>query len=64
MTAKKEDLKITKCYTYEVKMLVQVIAENDLEAKEKLDTQGGYVTKRETTLKDTVSLYSGINKEK
>lgn len=64
MAAKKEDLKITKCYTYEVKMLVQVIAENDLEAKEKLDTQGGYVTKRETTLKDTVSLYSGINKEK
>ena len=64
MAAKKEDLKITKCYTYEVKMLVQVIAENELEANEKLDSQGGHVTKRETTLKDTVSLYSGINKEK
>jgi hypothetical protein len=64
MAAKKEDLKITKCYTYEVKMLVQVIAENELEANEKLDSQGGYVTKRETTLKDTISLYSGINKEK
>ena len=45
-------------------MLVQVIAENELEANEKLDSQGGHVTKRETTLKDTVSLYSGINKEK
>lgn len=55
----KED-KVTKCYTYEVKMVVQVICDDDDKAAQvKLDKEGGYVTKREVTLMDAVSLYSG-----
>lgn len=51
----------TRCYTYEVKMLVQVLADTEDNAKQKLDKDGGYVTKREVSLKDTISLYSGLN---
>jgi hypothetical protein len=51
----------TNCYTYEVTMLIQVLAEDEDGAQAKLDKDGGYVTKRETVLKDTISLYSGLN---
>jgi hypothetical protein len=55
--------KVTKCYTYEVKMIVQIICdEDDKAAQAKLDKEGGYVTKREVTLVDAVSLYSGDKK--
>ena len=49
----------THCYTYEVNMVIQVFARNEAEAKEKLDREGGYISKRNATLKDTVLLYSG-----
>lgn len=52
---------ITNCYTYEVTMLVQVLAEDEETASAKLDRDGGYITKREVVLKDTISLYSGLN---
>jgi len=56
--------KVTKCYTYEVKMIVQIICdEDDKAAQAKLDKEGGYVTKREVTLMDAVSLYSGDSKK-
>jgi len=51
----------TNCYTYEVKMLIQVLAEDEETASAKLDRDGGYITKREVVLKDTISLYSGLN---
>lgn len=51
----------TNCYTYEVTMLIQVLAEDEESAQAKLDKDGGYVTKRETVLKGTISLYSGLN---
>ena len=55
--------KVTKCYTYEVKMIIQVICDDDDKAAQiKLDKEGGYVTKREVTLVDAVSLYSGDKK--
>lgn len=49
----------THVYTYEVCMLIQVIAEDEKKAKEQLDSQGGYVTSREVTLKDSVKLFNG-----
>lgn len=51
--------KITHCYTYEVTMVIQVLAENEKTASEQLDSQGGYVTKRNVILKDSIPLYSG-----
>jgi hypothetical protein len=53
----------TKCFSYEVTMIIQVIAESEQSAKEKLDKEGGYVTKRTTVLVDAVSLFSGDAKE-
>jgi len=53
----------TKCYTYAVTMIIQVLAENEQAAKEKLDKEGGYVTSRVTNLVDAVSLYNGESKE-
>ena len=53
----------TKCYTYAVTMVIQVLAENERSAKEKLDKEGGYVTSRVTNLVDAVSLYNGESKE-
>jgi len=60
---KVKEEKVTKCYTYEVKMIIQVICDEDEKAAQvKLDKEGGYVTKREVTLVDAVSLYSGDKK--
>lgn len=53
----------TKCYTYAVSMVIQILAENEQSAKEKLDKEGGYVTSRVTNLVDAVSLYNGESKE-
>ena len=53
----------TKCYTYVVTMVIQVLAENEQSAKEKLDKEGGYVTNRVTNLVDAISLYNGESKE-
>ena len=60
---KVKEEKVTKCYTYEVTMIIQVICDDDEKAAQvKLDKEGGYVTKREVTLMDAVSLYSGDKK--
>ena len=62
-TVKVKEEKVTKCYTYEVRMIVQIISDDDEQAAQaKLDKEGGYVTKREVTLVDAVSLYSGDKK--
>ena len=53
----------TKCFSYEVTMVIQVLAESEQSAKEKLDKEGGYVTKRTTVLVDAVSLFSGDAKK-
>jgi len=54
---------LTLCFTYEVTMLVQILAKDKEEAELKLDKEGGYVSKREVSFKDMVPLYSG-KKEK
>lgn len=53
----------TSCYSYQVTMVVQVMAENEEAAKEKLDKDGGFVSSRNVELKDAVALYSGEEKQ-
>ena len=53
----KENKKVTQCFSYEVVMLVHIIADNQETAKEQLDEKGGIVTKREVKLLNTEILY-------
>jgi len=55
--------KPTQCFSYEVKMLVHIIAEDETNAKNQLDEKGGIVTKRDVNLVNSVILY-GEDKEK
>ena len=64
MTIKDNTLKETSCYSYEVLMVIQVLAENKESADEKLDKEGGYVSKRQVLLKDVSPLYNGSTVEK
>jgi len=64
MTKDVSNAKETSCYSYEVLMVVQVLAENRESAEEKLDKEGGYVTKRQVLLKDVFPLYNGSTVEK
>ena len=54
MNNKKERLimsqQITNSYTYEVNMIVSLFAENEEQALEKLDREGGFVSSRNTKL--------------
>jgi hypothetical protein len=49
----------SSCYTYKVEMLVQSLAKDEPTALDQLEKSGGYVTNREVTLMDSVSLYNG-----
>lgn len=49
----------TRCFTYEVKMIIQILADNEDIAKKQLDDKGGYVSSREVRLVDSVPLFSG-----
>ena len=55
--------KSTQCFSYEVNMLVHIIADDENAAKSQLDEKGGIVTKREVKLVNTVTLY-GEDKDK
>ena len=46
----------TKCYTYEVTMLVQVLADDESVATAQLDEKGGYVSDRKVKLIGTTDL--------
>ena len=61
MTKEKE--KFTQCFSYEVVMLVHIVADSEVLAKAQLDEKGGIVTKREVKLLHTQPLY-GETKEK
>jgi hypothetical protein len=50
----------TKCFTYEVKMIVQVLADDETSASEKLDREGGYVSDRKTKLVAATALSKGL----
>ena len=55
--------KATQCFSYEVVMLVHIIADNETDAKTQLDEKGGIVTKRDVKLVNTQILY-GEDKDK
>jgi len=56
MFIEKKEEKETICFTYEVKMVIQVFAEDLKKANEKLEKEGGYVSSRRVSLlnKNTV----------
>jgi hypothetical protein len=58
MTDPKPILAQTTCYTYEVSMLIQILAKDEIEAKERLDREGGYISRRDVVLKHSTTLYS------
>jgi len=58
-----KEVKPTQCFSYEVVMLVHVIADDEATAKAQLDDKGGIVTKRDVKLVNTVTLY-GEDKDK
>jgi hypothetical protein len=53
----KKKNKVTHVYSYEVTMLVHVVADDAMEARTKLDEQGGIMTKREVELLNASPLY-------
>lgn len=58
-----KDTKPKQCFSYEVTMLVHIIANDETTAKSQLDEQGGIVTKRDVKLVNTAILY-GEDKDK
>ena len=58
-----KETKKTQCFSYEVVMLVHIIADDETIAKTQLDDKGGIVTKRDVKLLNTVTLY-GEDKDK
>jgi len=60
----KDMYKDTSCYTYEVTMLIQVLAPSREVADAKLDQDGGYISKRDVEFKHSTLLYKdGIDEE-
>lgn len=58
-----KDTKPTQCFSFEVTMLVHIIADDETAAKSQLDEKGGIVTKRDVKLLNSVTLY-GEDKDK
>jgi hypothetical protein len=58
MFIKTDEEKETICFTYEVKMIVQVFAEDLEKANEKLEKEGGYVSSRKVSLLNKNSVYT------
>lgn len=58
-----KETKPTQCFSYEVTMLVHIIADDEAGAKSQLDEKGGIMTKRDVKLVNTVTLY-GEDKDK
>jgi hypothetical protein len=61
MAEKKKDTKTnldTKVYSISVNLTVQILAENEKDALERLDSNGGYVTKREVEVINSIPLNS------
>jgi hypothetical protein len=64
-TSLKDMYKDTSCYTYEVTMLVQILAPSKEIADAKLDQDGGYVSKRDVEFKYSTLLHKdGLDEEK
>lgn len=55
--------KKTQCFSYEVVMLVHIIADDESTAQAQLNEKGGIVTKRDVKLVNSTILY-GEDKDK
>jgi hypothetical protein len=55
--------KTTQVFSYEVIMLVHIVADNEESAKTQLDEKGGIVTKRDVKLLNTATLYGEQEKK-
>ena len=53
----------TRCFSYKVDMIVQVLAEDEKNARELLDKNGGYVSTRTVKLMDSILLYTESKEE-
>lgn len=58
-----KDTKPTQCFSYEVTMLVHIIADDEATAKSQLDDKGGIMTKRDVKLLNAVTLYGEEEKK-
>jgi hypothetical protein len=59
----KDKEKVTQLFSYEVVMLVHIVADNETTAEEQLNEKGGIVTKRDVKLLNTATLYGEQEKE-
>lgn len=57
--SEEEQLSKKSLFSYKVEMVVHVFADDEPQAKEKLDKDGGFVSKRETFLLDKTELPDG-----
>ena len=53
-----KDTPISKVFTFQVNMVVQILAEDEDMAKAKLEREGGYITTREVDLLNTAMLHN------
>ena len=53
-----KDTPISKVFTYQVNMIIQILAEDEDMAKGKLDKEGGYITKRDLELLNVAILHN------
>ena len=60
---KNNEILDTNVYTYKVDMVIQIFAEDEKTAKERLDANGGYITSRIVKLMDSIPLFNGKTKE-
>lgn len=58
-----KETKPTQCFSYEVTMLVHIIADDEATAKSQLDEKGGIMTKRDVKLLNTITLYGEEEKK-
>jgi hypothetical protein len=58
-----QETKPTQCFSFEVTMLVHVIADDEATAKSQLDEKGGIMTKRDVKLLNTITLYGEEEKK-
>lgn len=47
----------TKCYTFEVTLVIQILTDDEKTAKTILDDKGGYVSDRKVKLVKTTNLF-------
>jgi hypothetical protein len=55
--------KTSQVFSYEVVMLVHIIADDEETARLQLDEKGGIVTKRDVQLLNTITLYGEKEKD-